>query len=296
MKISSEGRQLRDEEVPYLDSADFRLLSRFIHNEYGLNVTETKKGMIEARLRKRLRKLGVSSFNSYCTYLFSPQGIRDELDCFLDEITTNKTEFFRQPDQFEYLGNYVIPLLYGSMTGFERPVRVWSAACASGEEPYSIAMVFRELSERFQGLKCLITGSDLSTAVLEKARVGVYTEDEAKPVPQAMLKRNFLRSRDHSQKLLRIVPELRSMVQLLRLNLVASDYGFNHLFDIIFCRNVVIYFDRPTQEKLLQRLCENLVHGGWLFTGNAETISGMDLPLVPKAPGIYRKQLNDDKY
>jgi len=129
MLRSSERREeRREDDAPYLNSADFRLLSSFIHKEFGLNVTETKKVMIEARLRKRLRKLGVSSFNGYCSYLFSPQGIRDELDSFLDEITTNKTEFFRQPDQFEHLKNYVIPMLCDSMVGIERPIRVWSAA------------------------------------------------------------------------------------------------------------------------------------------------------------------------
>jgi chemotaxis protein methyltransferase CheR len=160
-----------------------------------------------------------------------------------------------------------------------RPLMVWSAACSSGEEPYTLAMILDEFSSRVKGFHYMVLGTDISTKVLDMAKLGIYQEERVIPIPMELRRKYLMRSKDRSKNIVRIVPELRAQVKLRRLNFMDGDFGMREKMDIIFCRNVLIYFDRATQEKVVNRLCNHLNHGGYLFTGHSETLSGMDLPL-----------------
>jgi chemotaxis protein methyltransferase CheR len=275
-----------------MSAQDFSRLSKFIHTECGIKVTDAKKPMLEARLQKRLRKLGFASFVQYCDYLFSPEGLDEELSFMIDEVSTNKTDFFREPTHFQILVNSAVPgLIKAYGTGIRRRLMVWSAGCSSGEEPYTLAMVLKEYGERIEGydFNFLVVATDISTSVLKKAQTAVYDEERVAPVPPEFRRKYLLRSKDKARRDYRVVPELRSLVRFRRLNFMDGDFGFREPVDIIFCRNVIIYFDKPTQEKLLNRFCRALSPGGYVFMGHSETLFGMDVPLVSVAPTVYRK-------
>jgi len=273
-----------------LSERDFRRLAEVIYAECGIRMTEQKLVMVEARLRKRLRALGYHSFRDYCDYLFTEAGMEDELVSMINVITTNKTDYFREPKHFEALVNTAVPRLaelYGA--GKRRPLAVWSAGCSTGEEPYTIAMVLSEYALAHPGFLFTILATDISTVVLEKAIRAIYSADRAEAIPASLRKKYLLRSRDRSKNTVRVIPGLRTRVRFRRLNFMDHDFGMRELQDIIFCRNVIIYFDRPTQEKVLKRLCRHLVPGGYLFMGHSETLSGLDVPLVSEGATIYRK-------
>lgn len=274
-----------------LSGEDFSRLSQFIYKQCGIKMPIAKKTMLEARLQKRLRSLGMRSFGDYCNYLFSPRGIDQELVQMIDLVTTNKTDFFREPDHFDYLLQRVLPewvQKYGGSAG--RRLMVWSAGCSSGEEPYTLAMVLNEFAESCPGFKFQILATDISTRVLEKARTAIYEEERVEPVPMPLKRKYLLRSRDKASGLVRIVPELREKVQFRRLNFMDSDFGMREQMDIIFCRNVIIYFDRPTQERLLNHFYVHMASGGYIFMGHSETLNGLDVPLATVHPTVYRKQ------
>jgi chemotaxis protein methyltransferase CheR len=268
----------------------FNRLSEFIYNESGIKMPLSKKTMLEARLQKRLRSIGMKTFDEYCSYLFSPDTIDHELVHMLDVVTTNKTDFFREPQHFEYLVEHAIPMLIESSgAGIRRPLMVWSAACSSGEEPYTLAMICEEIAKKISGFRYMILGTDISTRVLEVAQKGIYQEDRIDPVPMELRRKYLMRSKDKSRNLVRIIPELRALVKFRRLNFMNGDFGMREKMDIIFCRNVLIYFDRDTQEKVINRLCNHLVNGGYLFTGHSETLSGMALPIATVANSVSRR-------
>jgi chemotaxis protein methyltransferase CheR len=272
-----------------LSEKDFLRLSRFIQSECGIKMAVPKKVMLEARLKKRLRALGLESYGEYCDFLFSPEGMQQEKVFMINVVTTNKTDFFREPRHFEYLVQNALPELMrlsGSGT-----VRIWSAGCSTGEEPYTLAMVLSEFTDCAPGFGFSLLATDISTAVLEKAVRGIYKEERIETVPLELKKKYFMRSRDRGKGLVRIVPELRSLVKFRRLNFLDDDFGMKMRMDIIFCRNVIIYFDRQTQEKVLMRICENLMPGGYLFMGHSETLSSLCLPLVSVGPMVYKKTL-----
>lgn len=268
-----------------MSRADFSRIKEFIYTECGINITDVKKMMLEARLKKRLRILGLQSFTQYCDYLFSPQGIEEESAHMIDQVTTNKTDFFREPAHYDYLTSKVLP----EITRSKRHIAIWSAGCSTGEEPYTLAMVTMEYLNGQQGIDFLILATDISGRVLEKARLSVYEQERVNPIPMTLQKKYLLRSKDRSRGLYKIVPELRTHVQFRRLNFMDGDFGFREKMDIIFCRNVIIYFDKPTQERLLNRFCDHLSIDGYIFMGHSETILGMKVPLVQVAPTIYRR-------
>ncbi len=275
-----------------LSETEFERLSRVIYSQCGIKMPPSKKVMLEVRLRRRLRALGLASFGDYCDYLFSAEGMEQELTDMIDVVTTNKTDFFREPRHFEFLTTVAVPELmnfYGA--GLRRNLNIWSAGCSTGEEPYTIAMVLSEFRQQRPGFEFLILGTDISTKVLDRAVRAVYRMDRIDPVPQEMKKKYLLRSRDRQRNLVKIAPEVRSFVRFRRLNFTAEDFGMREPMDIIFCRNVIIYFDRPTQGRLLNRLCEHLIPGGYLFMGHSETLSGLRVPLAPVGPTVYRKPL-----
>ncbi|HRR21081.1 MAG TPA: protein-glutamate O-methyltransferase [Desulfomonilia bacterium] len=268
----------------------FLRLSDFIYRESGIKMPLTKKTMLEARLQKRLRSMGLTSYDEYCSYLFSPEGIANELVHMIDVVTTNKTDFFREAQHFEYLIEHVLPgLVQSKGAGIRRPFMAWSAACSSGEEPYTLAMVLDQFSRRARGFTFQVLGTDISTRVLETARDGIYHEERIEQIPLELRSSYFMKSRDRSRKLVRVVPELRAHVKFRRLNFMEDDFGMREKMDVVFCRNVLIYFDRPTQEAVINRICGHLHSGGYLFTGHSETINGMKVPLTPVANTVSRR-------
>jgi chemotaxis protein methyltransferase CheR len=283
---------VKDMHSTAINDRDFARLSSFIHNEYGIKMPEGKRVLLESRLRKRLRVLGMNSYSEYCDYLFSPEGAENELIHMIDVVTTNKTDFFREPKHFEYLVQTVLPELinrYGAT--IRRKYTVWSAGCSTGEEPYTLAMVLSEFAEKQHGFYFSILATDISTRVLERAGLGIYKEDAVAPLPTALKMKYILRSKDKNKNLVRVAPELRALIKFRRLNFMDSDFGMKEPVDIIFCRNVIIYFDRPTQEKLLNRFCHHLIPGGYLFMGHSETLNGLGVPIVSAGPMVYRKPL-----
>ena len=266
---------------------EFATLSRFIHEQCGIKLPEAKRTMLEGRLNRRLRALGLKSFSEYADYLFSPQGTAQELVPMIDLVTTNKTDFFREPDHFAYLREQVLPrwqAQYGN-----RPFKLWSAGCSTGQEPYTLAMVLSEFAAVSPGFDFQILATDISTRVLEQASRAIYAEELLAPVPRPLFSKYLLRSKDRANKVVRIVPELRKKVTFRRLNLLDSDFGMNDAFDTIFCRNVIIYFNQETQAGLLRRFYSHLRKGAHIFMGHSETLNRLDVPLVTVAPTVYRK-------
>jgi chemotaxis protein methyltransferase CheR len=276
--------------LPSLDMTDFRKLGNYIHAEFGIKMPDAKRGMVESRLRKRLIALNISSYDEYCAYLFSPRGQKDELSFFINQITTNKTDFFREGAQFVFLEKKVLPELLSSVpTGGTKKLSVWSAACSRGHEPYTLAMVLSEYAQQHKNIDFSILGTDISTGVLKVAQKAVYAHDEIEPVPMMLRKKYLLRSKDRSKNMVRIVPQLRSRVRLLRLNLMNKHYTAIEQMDIIFCRNVMIYFERETQNQIMHKLLNHLKPGGYLFMGHSEVIQYAQFPLKSIQSTIYQK-------
>jgi chemotaxis protein methyltransferase CheR len=272
----------------HLMEKDFKRLGEFIQSELGIKMPKNKIVMVEARLRKRVRKLNFGSYTDYCDYLFSDRGIKQELPFMIDEITTNKTEFFREPDHFDCLYEKVLPELTCKKN---RRLSIWSAACSTGEEPYSLAMVLDDYSRQHPETKLEfhIEATDISPEVIRKANGGIYLEERVESIKMDFKKKYLMRSKDREKKLVRIVPELREKVTFRNLNLMDAEFNLDRSMDIVFCRNVIIYFDRETQKALLERICGCIKPGGYLFMGHSEVLAGMDLPLKSIATTVYKK-------
>lgn len=269
---------------------DFAFFSNLIQSRCGIKMPDVKKTMLESRLRKRLRLLGLRDFKEYLEYIDSPDGKSNELVSMIDVVTTNKTDFFREPAHYDYLYSKSVPkLMEKHGVGKDRELRIWSAGCSSGEEPYTLAMVLSDYSRNEEKLSFNILGTDISTQVLEKARRAVYAEEKVEPVPAVMKKRYLLKSKDRTKPQVRIVSELRKLIQYGRLNFLDDKYGINSKFDIIFCRNVLIYFNRENQRSILLKILQHLEPNGYLFTGHSETLHSLDLPVKLLAPSVYRK-------
>lgn len=268
-----------------LSSRNFARLADFIHGYSGIKMPSNKRTMLEGRLRRRMRVNRFDNVNDYCRYLFDEGGLEAETIHLIDAVTTNKTEFFREPVHFTFMEKTVLPQLAKT----RRHLRVWSAAASTGAEPYTLAMVLDEFCERHRGLDYSILGTDICTEVLEQAIAGRFAEQMIQPVSMPRRQRYVMRSKDPSRGEVRIVPELRSKVAYGRLNLMDESYPVEHQMDIIFCRNILIYFDKPTQTKVLERLCRHLAPDGYLFLGHSESIVGVDLPLKQIANTVFQK-------
>jgi chemotaxis protein methyltransferase CheR len=269
----------------HLTEREFESLRDLIYGACGIALIPAKKTMMELRLRRRLQALQMVSFREYQQYLAGRGGER-ELIALIDVITTNKTDFYREPGHFDFLTRAVLPAL---TAGSGRPLSVWSAGCSSGEEPYTLAMVLSEYAEERPGFQFSILATDISTRVLEKARLGVYEIGVIAPIPPEAKRKYLLKSRDRSRPMARVAPEIRSRVDFQRLNLMDADFALPHPMDVIFCRNVVIYFDKTTQGQLIKKFFRNLRPNGYLFMGHSETLHGFDVPLAQVAPTVYRK-------
>ncbi len=278
------------DDITRLSARSFSRLAQFITSELGIKMPDAKLSMVQSRLMRRVRELSFDSVDQYAEYFFHSPDAADERIHFINAITTNKTDFFREPAHFEYLVATVLPpFTADSSGGRSRSVQVWSAGCSSGEEPYTLAMVLNEVATGNRGFGFSIFATDVSTRVLDRAQTGIYEESLIAPIPQAMRAKYLLRSKDPSRKVVRIVPDLRRAVTFERLNFMDANYNVRGAFDVVFFRNVMIYFERQTQEKVLNRICRNLNRGGYLFVGHSETLAGLDVSVVPVGPAIYRK-------
>ena len=270
-----------------MSARDYARLCELIYREAGIHLGSGKKTMLEARIKRRLKVLNLTAYRQYCDYLFGQQGLKDEIPHLIDVVTTNKTDFFRESDHFDYLVEKALPDIVAR--NGQKEVLIWSAGCSTGEEPYTLAIVLSEYTQTHPGFRFRILATDISTIVLAKADRGIYSSDVVAPVPAALKRKYFLRSRDPGSNQMRVVPELRRLIEFRRLNFMDSDYGLTEKVDAIFCRNVIIYFDRPTQERILGNLAGYLMLEGYMFVGHAEALHDMDLPLAPVGPALYRR-------
>lgn len=269
---------------------EFERLASFIESTCGIRMPPSKKIMVEGRLRRRLRVLGMASLDEYCQAVFDLGRFEGEVVHLIDAVTTNKTEFFREPEHFDLLVERVIPALLERRHGGERHLKLWSAACSTGPEPYTLAMVLNEQARMARGLRYSILGTDISTEVLAKAKLGIYPAEMLAHVPAELQRRYFMRSRRSNPATIRLTPEIRQAVRFGRLNLMEAEYLIDIDMDVIFCRNILIYFDKATQQAVIGRLCEHLRPGGYLFLGHSETVAGMNLPLEPAAAAVFRRR------
>jgi len=268
----------------------FHRLTSYIYDEMGIKMGENKRVMLQARLAKRIRIVQLDSFEAYCAYLFSNEGQREELASFIHEVTTNKTDFYREPNHFTYLTEQALPTLFQEGRRCQRrPLRVWSSACSTGEEPYTLAMFLHEYEARNQGFSYTVLATDISTTVLREAKDAIYDVRKIDPIPAPIRKKYILRSKNKDSQMVRIAPELRARVEFRWTNLKEPKLTAREMMDVIFCRNVIIYFDQPTQELVLNNLCRQLVSGGFIFMGHSENLNGLNVPLVQIAPTIYRR-------
>lgn len=271
-----------------ISNSDFGRLRSLIYTQSGIYLSADKKTMLELRIKRRLRSLDLGSFAEYCNYLFGAHGQKEEIVHLLDVVSTNKTDFFREPEHFDFLVNRAVPdLMARNESG--RPLLIWSAGCSTGEEPYTMAIVLNEYALAHSGFRFRVLATDLSTTVLAKAERGVFNTEVVRPVPGGLQQKYFMRSRDRSSNQTRVVPDLRKLIEFRRLNFMDDDFGLPQKADVIFCRNVIIYFDQQTQQKIIQKLAHQLLPGGFLFVGHSETLHDMNLPLTPVAPALYRK-------
>lgn len=270
-----------------LSNKNFNRLAELIHGYSGIKMPANKRTMLEGRLRRRIRALDLATLNDYCRYLFDDNGMESEVVHLIDAVTTNKTEFFREPAHFQFLQANALPAL--ARTG-RKTIKAWSAACSTGAEPYTLAMVLEEhcVANRRQDYSILCT--DLCTQVLAQAVAGLFPEAMIDPVAVDLRRRYVMRARDARRGQVRIVPDLRSKLAFARLNLMDEAYPVADDMDLIFCRNILIYFDKPTQSKVLGRLCAHLRPGGYLFLGHSESIVGIDLPVVQIANTVFQRQ------
>lgn len=269
---------------------EFLLFSNLIYSVTGIKMPPVKKLMLTSRLSKRIKLLGFKSFREYYDFVCTPEGRSDEYHRMIDAVTTNKTDFFREPDHFGILAGRVLP----ELTAKEKfrqgnPINIWSAGCSTGEEPYTIAMA---VSEYFGGNRAPVTilATDISTKVLNTAVNGIYTEANIKPIPLPLRKKYILRGKGERQGVFRIAPEIRKMVNFRKLNLMDDRFTFGERMDIVFCRNVIIYFDRATQTALFDRFYDIMSPGGYLFIGSSETLHGISDRFAQAGPTVYRKK------
>ncbi|MGE4552589.1 MAG: protein-glutamate O-methyltransferase CheR [Desulfovibrionaceae bacterium] len=271
-----------------LSQDDFERCARFISERIGIRLPPAKKVMLEARLRKRMAALGLENHEEYCRYLFSDAGQARELPHLYDAVTTNTTNFFREPRHFEILTGQVLPALAARLAPLE-PLTVWSAGCSTGEEPYTLAMVLAEYAARVPAFRYEILATDISNRVLAEAARGVYAEAQVQPVSPALRHKYLRRGGGPERGQLCMGPELRARVRFRRLNFM-QDFDLGRRFHLIFCRNVAIYFDRPTQMRLFAKFCDHLLPGGCLFIGHSESLGATHgLPLRTLAPTVYER-------
>jgi chemotaxis protein methyltransferase CheR len=268
-----------------LGDEEFRFLASFMSRETGIVLSDHKRQMVCGRLVKRLRSLHLRSFADYCELLQGP-GAAAEVENLVNAITTNITNFFREPHHFDFLKNSVLLPRVGERPRRQR-IRIWSAGCSSGEEPYSIAMTMADVLKQGEGWDALILATDIDTNVLRRGEAGIYPADSVRNIPETYRKRFVRRLAGDADKV-QMAEELRNLIRFRRLNLHEA-WPMKGQFDVIFCRNVAIYFDKPTQRKLFNRYADHLHMGGYLYLGHAESLIGVTDRFEVADKTVYRR-------
>lgn len=265
---------------------EFDFIRSLVYERSRINLGADKRQLVAARLGKRLRATQTSTIGDYCRLLQEP-GAHEELGHLIDAISTNHTFFFREIAHFDFLREKALPELRARAAN-ERWTRfnVWSSACSSGEEPYSIAMT---LAEHCPQWPWQIEATDISRRVLARAAAGIYNDETVSRLPPATIRTHFQRGIGPQQGNHRVKAALRDRVRFHHLNLLEGEPPFTEAFQVIFCRNVMIYFDRQTQEELVARLCRRLVPGGYLFVGHSESLTHLEHELQLIQPAVYQK-------
>ncbi len=264
---------------------DFNSLRKISNKHTGIIVTDDKYDMYYSRLVKRLRKLGLKDFSSYVSYLKTSEDT--EFTPFIDSITTNLTSFFREKHHFDQMKSELIPEMC-QRSDISGGIKIWSAGCSTGEEPYTIAMTFAEGLENKPGVKATIMASDIDTTVLSKASNGIYDIERVKGLPVNIKKRWFFRGKGKNNGKVKVSPELQKMLEFRQVNLMES-WPMKERFHLLFCRNVVIYFDRPTKMKLFDRFADQIVEGGFMILGHSESLQGLTDRFETIGKTVYRK-------
>lgn len=273
-----------------LSDAKFAKFAAFVTDKLGIKMPDKKKQMLQGRLQRRVRELGLRSFDDYYRYVFHEGGLKDELQSFINAVTTNKTEFFREAGHFDYLTATALPTIAADPSlKLNEGLRLWCAGCSTGEEPYTLAMVLAEHAERHPGFRYGILATDVSTKVLDFAKTAVYDANKVEKVSLEMKRKHLLKSKDARKPRVRVVPALRSRVTFRSLNFMNESYDVPSGFQVIFFRNVMIYFDRVTQEAVINRMADKMTRGGYLFTGHAESLRDLDIPFEMVANSVYRR-------
>jgi len=270
-----------------LREIDYERISRLVYDQCGINLHDGKKELVKARLGKRLREGNFKSFADYYCYVTTDEGT-DELISMIDSLSTNLTYFFREESHFNKLRQILSDKLKSKGDSRQKTtLRIWSAGCSTGEEPYSLAMI---IDESVNGLSAdvKIMATDISTRVLRSAVEGIYRQDKLNNISPAMLKKYFQMGSGQWEGHFRIKKDIRNMIQFSRFNLMDTPPS-SYLSDIIFCRNVMIYFDKATQSALIDRFYQCLNAGGYLFIGHSESLTGLDHDFKYIEPSIYRK-------
>jgi len=279
-----------------ISDQEFSRFQQLINDVAGIHLAPHKKALLEARLSKHIRELGLASYGAYYKHVVKEK-TGDELVRMLDRISTNETHFFREPRQFEFLENRVFEEWREKAAAGHKPkrLRLWSAGCSSGEEPYSIAMLLLDRFPRHDGWEVEILATDLSTRVLDKAQAALWPIAKAKEIPEKYLKQFMLRGTGSQDGKMKAGAEIRSLIQFERLNLNDERYPVTGRFDAIFCRNVLIYFDTPSRTRVIERLIDRLAPSGYLFVGHAESLSGITDRARHVMPTIYRLSADEPR-
>lgn len=271
-----------------LTPEEYRLIAGKVYAHSRIRLGGDKQALVTGRLSKRLRELGLSSFEEYCGLLESPQG-NEELGPLVDLISTNHTNFFREVQHLDFLRDEVLPALVPKLVSKREVFRIWSAACSSGEEPYTLEIVLSEYARQHGSFPWAVEASDISTRILAKARAGVYAAEHVKMPEPDFLPRYFQKGTGAHEGFYRVKEALRSQVQYHHLNLLQAEYPVAANQHVIFCRNVMIYFDTETQQELVLKLFRQLAPGGYLIVGHSESLLGVKHSLQTIKPGIYQK-------
>jgi chemotaxis protein methyltransferase CheR len=285
---SAGNRLLELQDRVSVPPALFHKFQQLIYQEAGIWLGEHKQALLTGRLARRLRLLGLSSMQEYFHLLMQPDQLHERA-VMIDCITTNETHFFREPRHFEFLENQVFPRWQEetAASGRSKHLRVWSAGCSSGEEPYSLAMLLLKSFPQEKGWEIEVLATDISMRVLEKARAGVYPIEKAKDIPRQYLHTYMLKGRGEQKNVMKVGPELHRVVRFARVNLHADSYPVVGFFDLIFCRNVLIYFDQKSKERVIAGILQHLSPAGLLFVGHSEHLGSTVPSLRAIAPTIH---------
>jgi chemotaxis protein methyltransferase CheR len=279
--------------LDHLSDSRFRAIAEIIEQRVGIKMPPSKRIMVEVRLRKRVRALDLDDLDDYARYIFELGHLEEELPDLIDCVTTNKTDFFREPAHFEFLRGVAVPRLVKDR-GVRMPnLKIWSAACSTGAEVYTLAMVLQDMLGARGDFRYFLLGTDISNDVLEEARSATYPLEFLAAVPEPMRQRYVMIARDAKRGVARIAPELRARTRFERLNLMDSHYPVDDDIDVIFCRNVLIYFDKPTQQAVVKRLVSHLRPGGFLILGHSESMAASGVGGIAQVmPTVYRASAN----